>query len=78
MNQKTDLLQIYEPKKVIVSFDQLDHFTSEILELYFSNKKRSNGENVIGVEFNEQSNQAIVTFADSNGITIYISLFFFI
>ena len=71
MNQKTDLLQIYEPKKVIVSFDQHDSFTTEILELYFSNKKRSQGENVIGVEINELGNQAVVIFGDANSM-IYL------
>ena len=69
MSHQTDLLQIYEPIKVSVTIDAKDSefYSAEILELYFSNKKRSGGENIRHVEYNHERSQAFLTFAETNG-----------
>ena len=43
-----------------------------MLEIYFSNKKRSGGRNVKGVEFDAKNNRAFVTFENYDGMTINI------
>ncbi len=70
MTHTTKLLQIYEPKKIAVSAEVAgkEILSAEILELYFSNKKRSGGENIQHIEMNEEYTDAVIAFADTNGI----------
>ena len=44
--------------------------TKEILELYFSNKKRSGGENVKNITFDIKKRLAFVKFASHESIKI--------
>lgn len=68
MNVKTDLYPVYQPDTVIIETkENTDNFqlNKEILELYFSNRKRSGGENVKHVRLSSKDNRiAYVTFND--------------
>ncbi len=68
MKHKTELLQIYEPNKISVSYEVADKLSAEILELYFSNKKRSGGEEIKNLQMNDDHTSAVITFADSSGM----------
>ena len=68
MNTKTDLYPVYKSDTIVMEttekFDR-HQFNKEILELYFSNRKRSGGENVRHIKFSSQENRiAYVTFGD--------------
>ena len=62
MNHKTDLMQVYQSDTIVVELGD-ESIPIEVLDLYFSNKKRSGGENVIKAECVNQS-QVLITFAD--------------
>jgi len=68
MNAKTDLFPVYIPFTVIIETrEKIENFqfNKEILELYFSNKKRSGGENVRSIRFSSKNNKiAYITFKD--------------
>jgi len=68
MNIKTDLFPVYMPDTVVIETkEKIENFqfNKEILELYFSNKKRSGGENVREISFNSKYHKiAYVTFKD--------------
>lgn len=64
LEHKTELLQISEPKKLLVEFNESE-FNEELLDLYFSNKKRSGGEGVKRIDINREKTQAIITFSDT-------------
>ena len=68
MNTQTDLLPVYMPDTIVIetkeNFDGLQ-INKEILELYFSNRKRSGGENLKNVKFSSRNNRVVyVTFRD--------------
>lgn len=76
MNVKTDIFPVLIPDTVLVELDEAKSskkpklsfsklFNKELLELYFSNKKRSAGENVKKIKLNET--HAFVTFTNSKG-----------
>jgi hypothetical protein len=68
MNKKTDLFPVYMPDTVVIETkEKIENFqfNKEILELYFSNKKRSGGENVREISFNSKHHKiAYVSFKD--------------
>jgi hypothetical protein len=68
MNTRTELIPVYVPDTVILETKekiQNFEFNKEILELYFSNKKRSGGENVTNIRFSSNNNKiAYITFLD--------------
>lgn len=64
LEHKTELLQISEPKKLLVEFNESE-FNEELLDLYFSNKKRSGGEGVKRIDINKEKTQAIIAFSDT-------------
>ena len=68
---KTELLQIYVPNQIVVECDEAE-FGAELLDLYFSNRKRSGGENVEKVEFNAKQNHAVIRFAEAAGLIFRI------
>jgi hypothetical protein len=83
MNIKTDIYPVLIADTVLVELDDSKSnkkqklvfsklFNKEILELYFSNKKRSGGENVKKIKLNE--NYAFVTFADGKGKRVILLL----
>ena len=68
MNTRTELIPVYVPDTVMLETKekiQNFEFNKEILELYFSNKKRSGGENVTNIRFSSNNNKiAYITFMD--------------
>ena len=68
MNTRTELIPVYIPDTVMLETKekiQNFEFNKEILELFFSNKKRSGGENVTNIRFSSNNNKiAYITFMD--------------
>ncbi|CAF0810463.1 unnamed protein product [Brachionus calyciflorus] len=69
LKNTTVVLPVYLPNTVVLELENdkskkpLDtHLSAEILELYFSNKKRSGGHNVKNVKFEAKKNSAFVSF----------------
>ena len=72
LGNKTGLYPVYLPDTVVVELNDPatghnvkihDVFTKEILELYFSNKKRSgSGGSVLSITFNMRNNVVYVQF----------------
>ncbi len=73
LEHRTELLQIGEPRKVLVEFSEAD-LNEELLDLYFSNKKRSGGEDVKAIEINRERTQAVITFPDAESMSVWNSM----
>ena len=48
-------------------------FSVETLEMFFENKKKSGGGDVEKVEINHETDTALITFEDPNGMKFVIS-----
>ncbi len=84
LNNKIVIFPIYKPDTIVLELDKSDlnlanmlnpstmhnAITKEILELYFSNKKRSGGENVKNITFDIKKRLAFVKFASHESIKI--------
>ena len=73
LEHRTELLQIGEPRKVLVEFSEAD-LNEELLDLYFSNKKRSGGEDIKAIEINRERTQAVITFPDAESMSAWNSM----
>jgi len=62
------LAEVTPPATVMIRNLPLD-ISRDVLELYFSNRRRSDGGQVVDVTLDDENQHALVTFADFKGFT---------
>lgn len=65
-DSEISVVEVTPPATVMIRNLPLD-VSRDVLELYFSNRRRSNGGQVIDVTLNREHQHALVTFADHKG-----------
>ncbi|CAF0924719.1 unnamed protein product [Didymodactylos carnosus] len=74
-NNEISISDVYIPSTIMIR-NLPDDISKDVLELYFSNKKRSDGGEVKEVKLDQENQHALVTFKDSKG-TSYQTFSFF-
>jgi hypothetical protein len=69
------LAEVTSPATVMIRNLPSD-ISRDVLELYFSNRRRSDGGQVVDVTFDDEHQHALVTFADPKGIYIKLKNLF--
>jgi hypothetical protein len=73
LHKKTELDQVHLPSTILVEFDEKNNsnrsslaieeqFNKELFELYFSNRKRSGGENIVKCVYEANKSRALITY----------------
>lgn len=73
-NSEISLAEVTSPTTVMIRNLPLD-VSRDVLELYFSNRRRSDGGQVIDVTLDHEHQHALVTFADYKGSKSQIKIF---
>ncbi len=75
LHNKTDLEPVYYPSTILIEFDSNpsqsttatkidENFNKELVELYFSNRKRSGGDNILKCVYDANKANAFITYED--------------
>lgn len=74
---RIEVQQVEKPSMIIAQFNQF--ISKEMLELYFSNHKRSNGGDLLQVIMDNSQKCAIVVFKEyKSQLFFFLFLFFFL
>ena len=65
-DSEISFIEVTPPATVMIRNLPAD-VSRDVLELYFSNRRRSDGGHVIDVTFDHEHQHALVTFADAKG-----------
>ena len=68
-DSEISLTEVHPPATVMIR-NLPGNISRDVLELYFSNRRRSDGGQVIDVTFNHEHQHALVTFTDHQGKSI--------